>query len=811
MAVTQTTVTGPIYTPNISKPDNAQIVFELTSWDREEGEATFVTGPYVGAIDSNGDFSVDLFTTTEGTNMAVYHVSVMYVDALGKYTRDSLGTIALAGPGPYNLADLDFIDPSTVASFDILAEIRAYAEQLGIDVATVNEGITQVLQIGEVTSTLNDTLQASLQGAANSATEAGEARDAILDLTVNANTVASNQTADASYSATTGELNLSIPRGVDGVDGQDGQDGQDGAQGPQGDVGPVGPQGPSGVSTSPTAETLETELVTNLDTLGGTKAFRFIASAVGAPDRTINYDAVGWQIASTAHTSQFISIGNSPGDRLSMRIDDGNGVYSDWHALDSEDTGVTDYNDLENVPTTFTPATHTHEVLETTVAQNLDTLTGSRSFSFSHNAVGAPERTFNYDAVGWQIDTAGQVSQFVSIGSGIGDGLIIRSNDGGGFGPWTSLDGTGGGTTSSTTSNIEFLNIGNEIRFAGGTGNRALIQKNSVAIRDELQIYGNGDAFSTGSRGAGMHLYGNRDAEHHGNFAFMTGQDDQGDARMIIKGGHDPATATEALSWTGNDTRITIGNGIFNFVDNNQDIGMLTLKDAVDRPALYITGTGTRGDITVPTGQTLEFGQTASSGAFTKHMELNASGTFILGGTNVPDVFPANNASGYGMTFLSTAQERGRLCILSDAESGLNIGRHTSTGNIAQFYYNGSLRGSIGITATATAYNTTSDHRLKEDYKPVEDSVTKVLALQPRNFKWKDDGTRSDGFIAHELEEVYPDVVTGDKDAVGKSGDPHYQVVDHSKLVPLLTSALQDALIRIEKLEAAAKPKKGKS
>lgn len=129
MAVTQTTVTGPIYIPNLTKPENAKIVFELSSWDREEGEATFVTGPFVGAIDENGDFSVNLFTTTEGENQAVYHVSVTYLTMTGKYTRECIGTVALAGPGPYNLADLNFVDPNTTASFDLLAEVAAYSAQ----------------------------------------------------------------------------------------------------------------------------------------------------------------------------------------------------------------------------------------------------------------------------------------------------------------------------------------------------------------------------------------------------------------------------------------------------------------------------------------------------------------------------------------------------------------------------------------------------------------------------------------------------------------------------------------------------------
>ena len=70
------------------------------------------------------------------------------------------------------------------------------------------------------------------------------------------------------------------------------------------------------------------------------------------------------------------------------------------------------------------------------------------------------------------------------------------------------------------------------------------------------------------------------------------------------------------------------------------------------------------------------------------------------------------------------------------------------------------------------------------------------------NFKWKSDGTRVDGFIAHEAQEVVPEAVTGTKDAVDEDGNPEYQGIDQSKLVPLLTKALQEAVTKIEALEA---------
>jgi hypothetical protein len=76
-----------------------------------------------------------------------------------------------------------------------------------------------------------------------------------------------------------------------------------------------------------------------------------------------------------------------------------------------------------------------------------------------------------------------------------------------------------------------------------------------------------------------------------------------------------------------------------------------------------------------------------------------------------------------------------------------------------------SVVGSITMGVSATAYNTSSDYRLKEDWIPMEGALDRVDALKPVNFAWKVDGSRVDGFLAHELAEVVPEAVTGEKDA----------------------------------------------
>ena len=129
---------------------------------------------------------------------------------------------------------------------------------------------------------------------------------------------------------------------------------------------------------------------------------------------------------------------------------------------------------------------------------------------------------------------------------------------------------------------------------------------------------------------------------------------------------------------------------------------------------------------------------------------------------------------------------------------------HTSGGNnkLFEWRWANSTVGTISTNGSSTSYNTSSDYRLKEDWVAVADASTRVNALKPVNFAWKATGTRVDGFLAHELAEVVPEAVTGEKDAVDADGNPVYQGIDQSKLVPLLTAALQEALAKIESLTA---------
>ena len=111
--------------------------------------------------------------------------------------------------------------------------------------------------------------------------------------------------------------------------------------------------------------------------------------------------------------------------------------------------------------------------------------------------------------------------------------------------------------------------------------------------------------------------------------------------------------------------------------------------------------------------------------------------------------------------------------------------------------------GSIVIGTTNTAFNTSSDYRLKENEVTISDGITRLKTLKPYTFNFKKDpDVKVDGFFAHEVSSVVPVAVTGTKDQVDSDDNPVYQQIDQAKLVPLLTAALQEAIAKIETLEA---------
>jgi hypothetical protein len=215
------------------------------------------------------------------------------------------------------------------------------------------------------------------------------------------------------------------------------------------------------------------------------------------------------------------------------------------------------------------------------------------------------------------------------------------------------------------------------------------------------------------------------------------------------------------------------------------------------------------------------------SGAFNAAARISAHIDHYSGANDIPgrlSFFTTSDGS-------TSPSERMRITnggnILTNANTALPTGStagfgfsedqfyisYTGTGaNYVQRFYNGNgLVGSVLVSGSATAFNTSSDYRLKENEVSILDGITRLKSLKPYRFNFKSDPTKTlDGFFAHEVQEVVPGAASGTKDEVeledneetgAKAGDIIPQSVDHSKLVPLLTAALQEAIAKIETLE----------
>jgi len=160
------------------------------------------------------------------------------------------------------------------------------------------------------------------------------------------------------------------------------------------------------------------------------------------------------------------------------------------------------------------------------------------------------------------------------------------------------------------------------------------------------------------------------------------------------------------------------------------------------------------------------------------------------GGWSLGEVLQSSSV--YNVNISSTGG-RGTLSSIRYGSDGTHIQFTNSAGNSA---------GNISVSGTTTSYNATSDYRLKEDVKPMENAIEKLSNLRPVTFTWKQDKKAGQGFIAHELAEVFPDAVHGEKDAVNEDGKIEPQGVDTSYLVATLVKAIQELKAEVDSLKA---------
>jgi len=201
---------------------------------------------------------------------------------------------------------------------------------------------------------------------------------------------------------------------------------------------------------------------------------------------------------------------------------------------------------------------------------------------------------------------------------------------------------------------------------------------------------------------------------------------------------------------------------------------------------------------------------TNSSGIAAERCRIDSSGNLLVGRAS------RVNAEKVGIYFVGTTH------------NGLTISDTQATGDFTRFFASTSTQvGSISHTSSSTSYNTSSDYRLKENVTTLDGAADRLAKIPVHRFNFiADPNTVVDGFLAHEVQAIVPEAVTGEKDAMrdeeyevapavyddegnlvseavmGTRSVPDYQGIDQSKLVPLLTAALQEALQKIDALEA---------
>ena len=265
--------------------------------------------------------------------------------------------------------------------------------------------------------------------------------------------------------------------------------------------------------------------------------------------------------------------------------------------------------------------------------------------------------------------------------------------------------------------------------------------------------------------------------------------------------GLDLSTNVQVIIKTANTTAIT--------VDSSQKVGIGTNSPqlpihvkggfpsfVLERDAgtggatgLVMTNSTTNGIYQSGSDETFTVGHVTDydgSPSYTERMRIDSSGKLLINTTSTLGV-------GQGVLHLKGATDN-TVCVVqvaSNGERGLDF-RNTS----------GTEVGSVTVGASSTSYNTSSDYRLKENVDYTFDATTRLKQLKPARFNFiADADTTVDGFLAHEVQSVVPEAITGTHNEVDDDGNAVMQGIDQSKLVPLLVKTIQELEARITVLE----------
>jgi hypothetical protein len=267
--------------------------------------------------------------------------------------------------------------------------------------------------------------------------------------------------------------------------------------------------------------------------------------------------------------------------------------------------------------------------------------------------------------------------------------------------------------------------------------------------------------------------------------------------------GYDPNNDFLYL-YTNNSERMRItsagnvGIGSSSAIEKLRVSGNVELYNDNTDGYIWFHDTGTRSWSIGSDQSTGNFAITNVQGLASGHkVQINGSGDFLVGTNGISIGSPGNSETGLDVT-------QGGVAQLSATGIALFLRRTGGNGDLVRFHAGTGAggAGSISVTTTSTSYNTSSDHRLKENITDISNAIDRVKILAPKRFNFiADADTTVDGFLAHEAQAVVPEAVTGTHNEVDEDGNAIMQGIDQSKFVPLLTAALKEAITKIEDLE----------
>jgi Chaperone of endosialidase len=206
-------------------------------------------------------------------------------------------------------------------------------------------------------------------------------------------------------------------------------------------------------------------------------------------------------------------------------------------------------------------------------------------------------------------------------------------------------------------------------------------------------------------------------------------------------------------------------------------------------PASYVKVGGGFGEVNAATSIGFYTASNTTTAIGNLRMFIKSDGNVGIGTDNPEVPLDISTSNSTGLRITSTNSDNNGILTL-DANTNANF-----TGDFHEFIYfkkQGVAIGRISSNGSSNvSYGTSSDFRLKKDFRDFD--ATKIISeMKVYDYAWKSDNTRMFGFIAHELQSVVPYLVSGEKDAVDDQGKPKYQMVDYSKVTPILVKALQE-------------------